>query len=443
MASTNNNKSTLSPGIVVRFAYFDKNHPSRQWMASTKMAHHDQVNAKFRDGNFVSHKDYSSRKTECIVDKQEWKVGYNAYQNQEHKVTSQGSFTRNFTYSSNEEFEHSLEYDSFKVLDKSLVWSGVISFSKEFFTEHQILDKETAADLTRDVMDDFFRNNGINPSSMQYAGQFHVDTPHHFHVHLQMHQVRPGCYDAKGKNPKWRTKGKFNQKSIKTLKEDIENYCLAKTARRNHFFNNVLQHRDAIKYSVLETLNNSQDMEQIVKLAYELKQMLPKQGRLQYNSGNLNALAKMKVDKLVEVLIEAGTTSSKEWKTFNQELDGKVEHYASEIDPNSKQGQMKLQVIEGVRKEKLQEVWSHVANQVIKAVKENDWHLPDNKYNLTVGKRQMTKKRNEFVKSFNSKKFWGQLASQSSNDIDKALQAIHNELQKNINEVSKNNERSQ
>lgn len=103
---------------------------------------------------------------------------------------------------------------------------------------HHIVDKETAAELVCDTIDDFFRNNGIDPSSMKYAEQFHVDTPHHFHIHLQMHQVRPGCYDAKGKNPKWRTKGKFNQKSLNTWKEEMEKWCLEKTAKRNHFFNN-------------------------------------------------------------------------------------------------------------------------------------------------------------------------------------------------------------
>lgn len=238
MASTNNQK--LSPGIVVRFAYFDKSHPSRTWMASHKVSDHNIVNAKFEGGNFISHKDYSSRKTECLVNKAEKPIGYHEYQNQEFKVTSQGSFTKIATYNSNEEFAKSLEYDSFEVPDKSLVWSGIISFGKEFFTEHQILEKETAAELTRSVMDDFFRTNGINPSVMKYSGQFHVDTPHHFHIHLQMHQVRPSGYDAKGKNAKWRTKGKFNQRSISNLKEDIEKWCVERTARRENFFTDIL-----------------------------------------------------------------------------------------------------------------------------------------------------------------------------------------------------------
>ncbi len=444
MASTNTNKLALSPGIIIRNAYFDKNHPSRAWMASKQLSQHDhgKANAKFKDGAFASHKDYAARKTECLLSKEEYKAGYLAYQNQEFKVTSQGHFTRLQTYSSNEEFVASDEYGSFDVPDKSLVWSEVISFSQEFFTSHQIVDKETAAELVRDTIDNFFRNNGINPSSMKYAGQFHVDTAHHFHIHLQMHQVRPGCYDKDGKNPKWRTKGKFNQKALRTWKEDMTKWCMQRTARREHFFNNVLQHRDAIKYSVLETLNNSQDIAHIATLARELKQMLPRQGRVQYNSGNLNALAKMKTDELVQTLIDAGSTSQKEWKSLNQEIDGKVEHYVSEVDPNTKQGQMQIKNISDAQEAKKKEVWTHIANQVLKAVKEGDWRELGKNYTPTNVRRHITKNRNGFIKTFNSKRFWGQLASQSSNEVDKALQAIHNELQKNINEVNKSNERS-
>lgn len=150
----------------------------------------------------------------------------------------------------------------------------------------------------------------------------------------------------------------------------------------------------------------------------------------------------MKTDELVQTLIDSGTTSSKEWRTLNEELDSKADHYTSEIDMTSKQGQVQIKAINDVKEAKKQEVWAHIANQVLKAVKDGDWRELGKKYTPTPVRRHITQNRNSFIKSFNSKKFWGQLASQSSHDVDKALQAIQNELQKNIDEVNKSNERS-
>lgn len=113
----------------------------------------------------------------------------------------------------------------------------------------------------------------------------------------------------------------------------------------------------------------------------------------------------MKTDELVSTLIESGVTSNKEWEALNQEMESKVEHYTSEVDPTTKDGQMKIKVINNIKEAKRQEVWVHIANQVLKAVKEGDWRPLGEKYTSTPVRRHIAQNRNRLINPLTARSF--------------------------------------
>ena len=210
-------------------------------------------------------------------------------------------------YTSREYAAGSATYSSIGLLDKEkievfremgreafskkgdLLWDAVIALeSFESAHKHNLFHTADYAGATSKVLPQFFKKVGLDPENMIWWMNYHQNTEHpHMHV----------CFLEKIHT---RSRGKFTPKQLKEFKRlIIKELTIRDTIREltGSSFDEVFKKKDAERNALLEQIRsiNIKGVDSIVKLAA----VLPKQGRLQYNSVNLSAYRKQ-IDEITD-----------------------------------------------------------------------------------------------------------------------------------------------
>ena len=210
-------------------------------------------------------------------------------------------------YTSREYAAGSATYSSIGLLDKEkievfremgreafskkgdLLWDAVIALeSFESAHKHNLFHTADYAGATSKVLPQFFKKVGLDPENMIWWMNYHQNTEHpHMHV----------CFLEKIHT---RSRGKFTPKQLKEFKRLIIKELTARDTIREltgSSFDEVFKKKDAERNALLEQIRsiNIKGVDSIVKLAA----VLPKQGRLQYNSVNLSAYRKQ-IDEITD-----------------------------------------------------------------------------------------------------------------------------------------------
>ncbi len=410
-------------------SFFDKNHQSWNWYTNNSTSDHgNKVNASKASLKPISHIDYVGRKTACELEVSATPGSYAAYMNGDHnvkKVISEGHFHRNGSFT-NEEWKQEQKTDKWTVSEKSLVWTPVISFRQDYQEMFQMLSKEDAAFIVRQTIDDLFIANKIDPASMEYLGQFHVDRPHHFHIHLRIHQKYPGCHDWKTGKDKFRTKGVFSQKSLDNWKANIDEELVKRMMR----FKDINAIRSDLKYKVLNSFDDPKIIGEVITLASKIKSKLPS-GRFQYEAIN-NIVTKTQVDILVDKLIHCKEESRTQFDKMHQMIDDQIDAKIKGVDKLSDKTSV-VKKLNEIRANKKLEVWRHLANQVLKQIKNGKYDQYQYKGFQSTRAFGQIKARNKIFDQLSSKRLWSDLES----DIKSEIQDIQKLLAKNIESVQK------
>lgn len=418
--------------VVIKCSFFDKNHPSWNWYTDNKTTNHkNKINASKETLKPISHIDYVGRKTACDIEINAKPGSYAAYINGDHnvkKVISEGHFHRggHFTH---EEWPKVKDSDKWKVSKKSLVWTPVISFRQDFQEMFKLVSKEDAAEVVRNTIDDFFKANKIDPNSMEYLGQFHVDKPHHFHIHLRIHQKYPGCHDWKTGKDKFRTKGKFSEQSLEDWKENISNELVKRITR----FKGVNALRSELNYRVLDGLEDPKVINEITSLASSIKIGL-KSGRFQYD-GIKSIVVKTQVDLVVEKLINSKSESKKRFENLNKLIDDQIDLKITEVKKLSSNESI-IKKLNELRESKKQEIWRHLANQALKQIKSGQHQATINKGFQSSKNFGQLKSRNKIFSLFSGKNFWDEL----DDSVKSEIQDIKELLDKSLKEIDREKE---
>ena len=117
-----------TPPVIFKSSFFDSKNPKRGWMVGNQISDKKRGSKK---STYHSYIDYAGRETKATIIESKKHVSYLKYMNQEKKITSSGHFTKDGIYS-NSEMKKKIKEKRFQVSKKSLVWSSVLSFSKEF-----------------------------------------------------------------------------------------------------------------------------------------------------------------------------------------------------------------------------------------------------------------------------------------------------------------------
>lgn len=165
-----------------------------------------------------------------------------------------------------------------------LCWEIVISMKDiESASKYGLLKQDDYAQIVKLIMPEFFRQNGFDPLKMIWWEDHHSIAKNgkelHPHIHIAFYEIETDNN---------RTKGTFSEKSLDRLKRMIVTELLKRqdlienigTDYRS-FFNDV----NAQRADLIETIRNV-DIKK-VKSINSLYAILPKSGRLQYNSANM------------------------------------------------------------------------------------------------------------------------------------------------------------
>lgn len=315
MPKTKQGNANQDHNIVIKGRFLTKSHKDWNWMNSLSFSNYEGS----KKSSYKSHLHYVGRKTECklIVKEPKTKAvaSYAEYMNQSFKVTSQGHITKE-GFLTNKALAQWAKDNP--VAKHSPIWDYVISFKQDYFLKHKIFKKEDAQRILNKTFNIFMLNNKIDPQSVAYLAQFHVDKAHHFHIHLRVHQTKASTYNKLNGQLKVRTHGKLSARSFELWKEHID----LELNKERRIFQDFNFYREELKYQVINGFDNPQVVQVISKEAQHLKALLPK-GRMQYQALR-DPLIKAKVDALVTKVINGSAQSKNGYHKINNLIDRQV-----------------------------------------------------------------------------------------------------------------------
>ncbi len=402
--------------IVIKSRFLTAKNKDYSWMTSTDISSSET--------QWGSGGDYRSRKTECTIQRQipeNGKTGktysYFDYASRDFKVTSEGFMTKQGIYKERRMFKDWQK--KFPIAHKSIVWDQVISFKQEYFEKHQIFEMKDANRILKKTFDQFVKDNKMDPNAIQYFANWHVDKPHHFHMHIRIHQTKESIRDYKTGKMKIRTRGRFTNSSFRNWKDRID----LELNKERKLFKDLGLERDKVKYKVLGGFEDSKTINKIINDARLIKSMLPK-GRMQYNSIK-DPVVKTLVDNLTNKLISSNSETKDSFERLNKLIDKKK--YDAISDTSFEQTDRTIQSINALAKEKKKEMFAHLANQALKRIKSiSDIDPKENKNNLKASAiKNSINRNNNFIRGFHKK-----------GNIEKAFQAVDAGMNQELQQIN-------
>ena len=160
-----------------------------------------------------------------------------------------------------------------------LIWDAVIAL-EDFEAAHKngLFHTADYADAMSKVLPRFFKTVGLDPENMMWWMNYHNNTDHP-HIHL--------CFFEKTHT---RSRGKFTPRQLKEFKRLVIKELTARETLSEISgisYDEAFRRKDAERNVFLDQIRsiNLLEIDSISKLA----SVLPKKGRLQYNSANLMA----------------------------------------------------------------------------------------------------------------------------------------------------------
>lgn len=164
--------------------------------------------------------------------------------------------------------------------ENGYVWNLVISFPQEFAYNNGLITKSDFASLTKNIMPTLITDMGLKLDNTFWYSALHRNT-NNPHMHIIIYE----------KN-KTSTDGFINRSVISSLKSNIGNYLIDNTKfyqLRDKEFSKITGHINLGELTKVKTLKLFSDSfrKGLNKRLLSLYSKLPKQGRLQYNSKNI------------------------------------------------------------------------------------------------------------------------------------------------------------
>lgn len=213
----------------------------------------------------------------------------------------------------------------------NLAWDTVISMEDyDLADKYNMRTVDDWANAVSKALPRFFKSIGLEPSNMIYWMNYHTNKDHP-HIHLTFLERTQS-----------RTKGKITEKQLNTFKRFfIEELGLReKLAERvGTTSEEYMKQKDAYRNKIIESIKKSMIE---VRTLEGLYKMLPKSGRLQYNSKNMAPYKKLIDEQIEECLKLDGIREVYEkWcETVNQ-LASAMNEFAGHDIQTIKQAEMK------------------------------------------------------------------------------------------------------
>lgn len=182
-----------------------------------------------------------------------------------------------------------------KIDDSGFTWNLVISFPPDFAINNGLITKSDYFDLTKNFMPSLILDMGLKLENTFWYSALHRNTDNP-HLHIVLFE----------KN-KTATKGFIPQFAIKKLKSNIANYLIDNTQFYKMWDKEFLNVTKDISLKELTKIKNqklySDDFrKRLNKMLLSFYDELPKTGRLQYNSKNMEPY-KNRIDNIIHFIL--------------------------------------------------------------------------------------------------------------------------------------------
>lgn len=232
-----------------------------------------------------------------------------------------------------------------------IFWKLMISFDSKF-TKEKKFSKNDYYEITRNAVPKFLIDAGLSPSNIEWHSALHVNT-NNDHLHILFYEKNPTL-----------NRGKIDLVNIKKLKSNIVNFII----NNNEFYKNKDQYIKEIKNSVKdEKLNfiydkrrfNDKYRRELNKKLVNLKEKLPDNGRLQYNSKNM-LFMKEDLNQVVNYILSHESLKYK-FENYYYTLLEYEREYVRAYGGNNDYATKQLEVL-----------YSQIANDVLENLKGNN-----------------------------------------------------------------------
>lgn len=292
------------------------------------------------------------------------------------------------------------------------MWTMVVSFPKSFTEEVNLKTKNDYYLLTKNIMPKLLLDNDFDLTNVEWFSSLHIDKSHHPHLHI--------CFFEKEQR---RKKDTIEKTSMKYLKSNIASYLIDNTSfyREQDFILLGLDQKiRKSNYTKLdkELFFSDRFRKSLNKDLLKLYDKLPKRGRLQYNSKNLDHCRK-DIDTIIEKILYHDTIKY-EFEKYYHSLES-IEREQKKIYGNSKNNKY----IEN----KMNRLYSKIGNDILYNFKvyNSKQFLDYQKEFLEINIMNMDfvsrsiKKKSTIVKHATELYKLGKLANLSDSDIKKLL----------------------
>lgn len=179
--------------------------------------------------------------------------------------------------------------------ENGIFWRGFLSFPADFAIEHGLITKIDFYSLTNNVMPSLIIDMGLDVNNVDWMCTLHRDTKHP-HIHFCIYEKVPS-----------KIAPQYHKSIIYRFKNNVANYLID----NKKFY----EFRDKTFTNIAETINlkelnriKSQRLfsdkyrRELNKMLLDFYEVLPKNGRLQYNSKNL-LIYKDKLDTIINFIL--------------------------------------------------------------------------------------------------------------------------------------------
>lgn len=188
----------------------------------------------------------------------------------------------------------------------SVIWHGVVSFPEDFGDEY-CNSYEKAFALMKSELPKFFKNAELIPDNIEWFAALHENTDNK-HIHFSFFEKSPLRY-RQGSRFLAYSDGLLPQKAINKAKISMELKLL-------NISSDIVANRKTLTQEMQRQIDLGAYMNKIKKLIF----ILPTQGRLAYDSENMNEL-RPQIDTIVNLMIKTNPEIHKKYLTFESILN--------------------------------------------------------------------------------------------------------------------------
>lgn len=192
---------------------------------------------------------------------------------------------------------------------QSCIWDCVISFREEFGNKY-CRDYEQAYNFVKSELPKFFTRAGLNKDNIIWYAGLHENTDNK-HIHISFFEKEPQYFQNGGKL--CYHNGTISKKVLIDSKRIFEQKLTCAT-------NEIISARKDLyeKYDV--SLSPQQLTKKIKNMLIDLFEQLPKEGRISYDSENMEML-KDSVDDITSYILYHNKQTQKSYYYFERKLD--------------------------------------------------------------------------------------------------------------------------